>query len=58
MCGKPDIPEPQAMQASKTPVFRGETDTRSKTGRQGTLLTRPTAGQEYAPGGKKTLLGS
>lgn len=57
MCGKPDIPEPQKFQDSKAPVFNTATDARSKTGRQGTMLGRPTAGQEYAPGGKKTLLG-
>ncbi|WP_265502835.1 hypothetical protein [Paracoccus beibuensis] len=58
MCGKPDIPEPQQMPAGKAPVFSTATETRSKTGRQGTLLTRPTAWQEYPPGGKKTLLGT
>lgn len=62
MCGAPDIPEPEKLQASKTPVFNQATAPRAKTGRQGTLLSRPTppasaAGADYAPGAKKTLLG-
>lgn len=59
MCSKPDIPEPTEYQASKAPVFNSQSENRSKTGRQGTLLatSNPGAGQEYAPGGKKTLLG-
>lgn len=62
MCGAPDIPEPQQLQASKSPVFNTTTQQRSKSGRQGTLLTRPaapsSAGVEYAPGAKKSLLGA
>lgn len=61
MCGAPDIPEPEKLQASKTPVFNQATAPRSKTGRQGTILTRPAAtpaaGADYAPGAKKTILG-
>lgn len=58
MCGKPDIKEPTKYQASKAPVFKGDSETRSKTGRQGTILTSGGAGQSYAPDGKKTLLGA
>lgn len=62
MCGAPDIPEPQKLQSSKEPVFNTAAAPRSKAGRQGTLLTRPAAtpmaGTDYAPGAKKTLLGS
>lgn len=57
MCSAPDIPEPTKYQSSKAPVFNTAPTARSKTGRQGTLLTRTTAGQEYVPGGKKSLLG-
>lgn len=57
MCGAPDIPEPTQYQASKAPVFNTASRPRSKSGRQGTILTN-TAGQSYAPDGKKTLLGS
>lgn len=60
MCGAPDVPEPQKLQASKEPVFNQTATQRSKAGRQGTLLTRPAASPaatEYAPGAKRTLLG-
>ena len=58
MCGKPDVKEPTAYQASKAPVFNTASTTRSKSGRQGTILTSGNAGQAYAPEGKKTLLGA
>lgn len=57
MCNRPTIEEPTKYQASKEPIFRQADEGRTRTGRQGTLLTRPNAGQEFAPSGKKTLLG-
>ncbi|GEK69244.1 hypothetical protein [Paracoccus denitrificans] len=57
MCGTPDVPEPTQYQASKAPVFNTASRPRSKSGRQGTILTEA-AGQTYAPDGKKTLLGA
>lgn len=58
MCSRPKIEEPTKYQASKEPVFRQADDGRPRTGRRGTLLTGSGgAGQEFAPSGKKTLLG-
>lgn len=56
MCTAPDVPEPTQYQASKAPVFNTASRQRSKSGRQGTILTN-TAGQSYAPDGKKSILG-
>lgn len=59
MCAAPDIEEPKQYQASKAPVFNTAAQPRSKTGRQGTILTGSGsgAGQAYSPAGGKTLLG-
>ena len=57
MCKAPDVEEPTAYQASKAPVFNTMSKTRSKSGRQGTILTSGNAGQAYAPTAGKTLLG-
>lgn len=56
MCSTPDVEEPTQYQASKAPVFNTAAKTKTKTGRQGTILTG-TAGQNYTPDGKRTLLG-
>ena len=58
MCSAPDVPEPTQYQAAKEPVFNSASKQRSKTGRQGTILTSSQAGQGFAPDGKKTLLGA
>ena len=57
MCSTPDVEEPTQLQASKAPVFNTTAKTKTKTGRQGTILSGATAGQSYAPDGKRTLLG-
>lgn len=58
MCSTPDVPEPKQFQDSKAPVFNTESRPRSKTGRQGTILSSGAAGQSYAPDGKKSILGA
>lgn len=57
MCSAPDVPEPTQYQSSKAPVFNTQPQARSKAGRQGTILTSGAGGQQYTPGGGKTLLG-
>ena len=57
MCSTPDVEEPTQLQASKAPVFNSAIKTKSRNGRQGTILSGSTAGQSYAPDGKRTLLG-
>lgn len=57
MCGAPKIDEPEKYQSAKAPVFNTSSQNRAKTGRQGTILSSGTAGQSYAPDGKRTLLG-
>lgn len=61
MCtNPPDMEKPTQFQAAKTPVFNNQAAPTTKTGRAGTILTsRPNAAaMDYAPGGKKTLLGT
>lgn len=58
MCSAPKVEEPTKFQAAKTPVTNTMASTTQKTGRAGTNLTgSTTAAQDYAPGGKKSLLG-
>lgn len=58
MCSAPKVEEPTKFQAAKTPVMNTGASTTQKTGRAGTILTgRAAPAQEYAPGGKKSLLG-
>ena len=58
MCSAPKVEEPTKFQAAKTPVMNTEASTTQKTGRAGTILTgRNAPAQDYAPGGKKSLLG-
>ena len=58
MCSAPKVEEPTTYQSSKTPVANTAASTTQKSGRAGTILTgRTTAAQDYAPGGKKSLLG-
>lgn len=58
MCSAPKVEEPTKFQSSKTPVTNTAASTTQKSGRAGTILTgRASAAQDYAPGGKKSLLG-
>ena len=58
MCRAPKVEEPTTYQASKTPVTNTMASTTQKSGRAGTILTgRAAPAQDYAPGGKKSLLG-
>ena len=59
MCSAPKVEEPTKFQAAKTPLFNSAPNQTQKAGRAGTILTgRAAPASEYAPGGKKTLLGS
>lgn len=58
MCSAPKVEEPTKFQAAKTPVTNTAASTTQKSGRAGTNLTGSvTPAQDYAPGGKKSLLG-
>ena len=58
MCSAPKVEEPTKFQAAKTPLMNTAPTQTQKSGRAGTILTNRGPAQEYAPGGKKTLLGS
>lgn len=59
MCSAPKVEEPTKFQAAKTPLMNTAPTQTQKSGRAGTILTNRSApSSEYAPGGKKTLLGS
>lgn len=61
MCSAPKVPEPTQYQSSKAPVFNANQRPQATRGRAGTILAPSApvdAGAPYAPGGKKTLLGS
>ena len=58
MCSAPKVEEPTKFQAAKTPLMNTAASTTQKSGRAGTILTgRASPAQDYAPGGKKSLLG-
>lgn len=58
MCSAPKVEGPTKFQAAKTPLMNTVPTQTQKSGRAGTILTNRGPAQEYAPGGKKVLLGS
>lgn len=57
MCTKPDIPDPQKFQTSKTPTYRDSADKGASGGRRGTILTGGSGITETQGTSKKVLLG-